>query len=186
MTIINDILDFSKIEAGRLELEAIPFDLQATLKGCMGLMAVKADEKSLKLTWTLAPDVPTHLRGDPGRLRQILTNLVGNAVKFTERGEIVVTVERAERNAGMLGCWDAGIGEVHGSRFSGSTVEEAEDGGVGVGAKNLSPDGVTPNTSNSHATTDPTVNREPLPREPHQFQHPSIPAFQHFAPPSPP
>ena len=166
LTIINDILDFSKIEAGRLELEAIPFDLQATLKGCMGLMAVKADEKSLKLTWTLAPDVPTHLRGDPGRLRQILTNLVGNAVKFTERGEIVVTVERAERNAGMLGCWDAGIGEVHGSRFSGSTVEEAEDGGVGVGAKNLSPDGVTPNTSNSHATTDPTVNREPLNREP--------------------
>ncbi|SMP52892.1 Protein of unknown function [Desulfonatronum zhilinae] len=153
LTIINDILDFSKIEAGRLDIENIHFDLEAMLKGFMGMMAVRADEKNLKLIWTIAPDVPTHLRGDPGRLRQILINLVGNAVKFTEQGEVVVRVEE--------------VGEgVHGSRFNGSAVEETAVDGVDVGAHRGAPDGVAPNAPSPDTTTAPTVNREPLNLEP--------------------
>ncbi|WP_051434511.1 ATP-binding protein [Desulfonatronum lacustre] len=153
LTIINDILDFSKIEAGRLDIENIHFDLEAMLKGFMGMMTVRADEKNLKLIWTIAPDVPTHLRGDPGRLRQILINLVGNAVKFTEQGEVVVRVEE--------------VGEgVHGSRFNGSAVEETAVDGADAGAHRGAPGGVAPNAPSPDTTTAPTVNREPLNREP--------------------
>lgn len=112
--IINDILDFSKMEAGKLELENISFDLRATLEDLADLHAVRAHEKGLELTLLVEPDVPSRLRGDPGRLRQVLNNLLGNAIKFTERGEVGLSVSRKEQDASsVLLCFevrDTGIG----------------------------------------------------------------------------
>ncbi|MFH0945197.1 MAG: ATP-binding protein, partial [Planctomycetota bacterium] len=88
--LINDILDFSKVEAGKLDLETLDFDLQVLLDDFSGMMAFRAHEKGLEFTCTAAPEVPTSLQGDPGRLRQVLNNLAGNAVKFTHEGEIAV------------------------------------------------------------------------------------------------
>ena len=88
--LINDILDFSKIEAGRLDLEAIPFNLRDILGDTLQSLGLRAAEKGLELTFHIPPDVPDKLIGDPIRLRQIVVNLVGNAVKFTETGEVVV------------------------------------------------------------------------------------------------
>jgi CheY-like chemotaxis protein/nitrogen-specific signal transduction histidine kinase len=93
LTLINDILDFSKIEAGRLSLDISEFDLQDTLSNTMRALATRADEKGLELTWETLPDLPARLVGDPGRLRQILLNLVGNGIKFTERGEVDLRVQ---------------------------------------------------------------------------------------------
>ena len=90
LDIINDLLDFSKIEAGKLELELVDFDLSATLDDFADAVALRAQNKEIELICAAAPDVPTTLRGDPGRLRQVLINLAGNAIKFTERGEVVV------------------------------------------------------------------------------------------------
>ncbi|MBW1957585.1 MAG: response regulator [Deltaproteobacteria bacterium] len=92
MTIINDILDFSKIEAGKVDLEHIDFDLRVALDEVTDLVALKAHEKGLEYVAMVHPDVPSLLCGDPGRLRQILINLVGNATKFTETGEVVIRV----------------------------------------------------------------------------------------------
>ena len=93
LTLINDILDFSKIEAGRLELDAIPFGLRDGLGDLLQPLAVRAYKKGVELAYHVRPDVPDHLFGDLGRLRQIIINLVGNAIKFTSRGEVVVHVE---------------------------------------------------------------------------------------------
>jgi two-component system, sensor histidine kinase and response regulator len=93
LTVINDILDFSKIEAGKLEFESISFDLRDRLGGIMQTLGFRAHQKSLELVYDVHPDVPATLSGDPGRLRQILVNLVGNAIKFTEQGQILVNVE---------------------------------------------------------------------------------------------
>ena len=92
LSIINDILDFSKIEAGKLELETLDFDLVNLLDDFTAAMAVRAQEKGLEILCAPDPAIPAQLRGDPGRLRQVLTNLVGNAIKFTNHGEIVVRV----------------------------------------------------------------------------------------------
>jgi len=92
VTILNDILDYSKIEAEHLDLECIPFDLSKLVYATASLLAVRAREKHLELLAEVPPDVPRIVRGDPTRLRQVLTNLIGNAVKFTGGGEVVVSV----------------------------------------------------------------------------------------------
>ena len=112
--IINDILDFSKIEAGKLELEKIDFDLYSLMDDFGATFSVRAHEKNLELICGIDPDVPALLQGDPGRLRQILTNLTGNAIKFTEKGEVAlqVSVERDRGESVVLGFMvqDTGIG----------------------------------------------------------------------------
>ena len=90
LTVINDILDFSKIEAGKLSLAQAPFGLRDALDETLQALALRSATKGLELACRIAPDVPDHLIGDSGRLRQVLVNLVGNAIKFTERGEVVV------------------------------------------------------------------------------------------------
>jgi PAS domain S-box-containing protein len=102
--IINDILDFSKIEAGKLELEAVDFDLPTLVEDVFELLAPRAHDKRLELAHHLAHDVPRVVRGDPTRLRQVLTNLVGNAIKFTEHGEVVVDVRMAESSRAASDC----------------------------------------------------------------------------------
>jgi PAS domain S-box-containing protein len=96
--LINDILDFSKIEAKKLDMEMLDFNLSTVLDDFAAALAMRANEKGLELVCAADPDVPTMLKGDPGRLRQILTNLTGNAVKFTHTGEVAVRVALVEKN----------------------------------------------------------------------------------------
>ena len=114
LSLINDILDFSKIEARKLELENLDFDLRSSLDGTKDLLAIGAQEKGLELVCIVEPSVPLLLRGDPGRLRQILVNLGNNAVKFTDKGEIVirVTLESEDKRSAMIrfAISDTGIG----------------------------------------------------------------------------
>jgi signal transduction histidine kinase/CheY-like chemotaxis protein len=142
--IINDILDFSKIEAGRLELETIEFSLNHVMSHLLKALGVRAAQKGLELACYLLPDIPDALVGDPGRLRQVLVNLLGNAVKFTERGEIVLHVEPAaqERDAVWLhfAVSDTGIGippEIQGRIFESFTQADSSTtrkyGGTGLG-----------------------------------------------------
>ncbi|MBF0525108.1 MAG: response regulator, partial [Deltaproteobacteria bacterium] len=93
LSLINDILDFSKIEAGRLDIDTINFKLRDSLGTMMKALAVKAHEKGLELAYRIEPDVPDRLLGDPSRIRQVVLNLIGNAIKFTEAGEVVLEVE---------------------------------------------------------------------------------------------
>ncbi len=93
LALLNDILDFSRIEARKVELEQVDFDLRDSLGDTLKTLALRADEKGLELAYHVASDVPDRLMGDPRRLRQIVVNLVGNAIKFTEEGEVVVRVE---------------------------------------------------------------------------------------------
>lgn len=114
LTVINDILDFSKIEAGKLELEEISFDLRLLLDDFAAIMAVKAGDKGLEFICAALPDVPVRFIGDPDRIRQILTNLAGNAVKFTHKGEVAVYVsllrETDEEALVRFSVKDTGIG----------------------------------------------------------------------------
>jgi len=100
--IINDILDFSKIEAGRLDLESVPFSLLDCIESALEPLAVRAQQKSLEVTWALQGDVPEALLGDPTRLRQILINLAGNAIKFTKEGEVSVRAQRLQSTGGFI------------------------------------------------------------------------------------
>lgn len=114
LSLLNDILDFSKIEAEHLELEHIAFDLPKLVHGTASLLAVRAREKGVELITDVPAEVPTQVRGDPTRLRQVLTNLIGNAIKFTERGEVVVRVSTAPAGAAgvpvQFEVRDTGIG----------------------------------------------------------------------------
>jgi signal transduction histidine kinase/CheY-like chemotaxis protein/HPt (histidine-containing phosphotransfer) domain-containing protein len=112
--LINDILDYSKIESGRLDLETADFDLESMVSELSGTLALRAEEKGVELLYSVDPAIPARLRGDPGRLRQILTNLVGNAIKFTAEGEVVIrlTLESETESSIDLRCTvrDTGIG----------------------------------------------------------------------------
>ena len=114
LRLINDILDLSKIEAGKLELEVLDFDLKATLGGFSSALNMQAERKGVALVCEINSEVPSQLRGDPGRLRQILTNLASNAIKFTDEGDVVVRVmleQRSEHSAVLrFEVEDRGIG----------------------------------------------------------------------------
>jgi signal transduction histidine kinase/CheY-like chemotaxis protein/HPt (histidine-containing phosphotransfer) domain-containing protein len=144
LELLNEILDFSKIEAGRLELETMDFDPRQTVEDVCELLASRAQGKGLELACVIADDVASQVAGDPGRLRQILLNLVGNAVKFTERGEVVVRVSSVERTTEStllrFDVQDTGIGIHPGARgrifdlftqADGSTTRKY--GGTGLG-----------------------------------------------------
>jgi signal transduction histidine kinase/DNA-binding response OmpR family regulator/HAMP domain-containing protein len=114
LSVINDILDFSKIEARKLEIEHAPFNLRDSLGDILQTLGLRAADKGLELAYEVSPEVPDGVIGDPGRLRQIIINMVGNAIKFTEQGEVVVSVTREEeREDGALLHFivtDTGIG----------------------------------------------------------------------------
>ena len=142
--LINDILDLSKIEAGKLELEVLDFDLRGTLADFVEMMAVKTQEKGLELISATAPDVPAFLKGDPGRLRQVLINLTGNSIKFTSNGEIAVRAdlesETEDEVVVRFSIRDTGIGipqERQESLFQKFTQVDASTtrkfGGTGLG-----------------------------------------------------
>jgi len=114
LTVINDILDLSQVEAGHLSLEEVDFDLGEAVEQAAGVLAPRAHEKGLDLNCRVAPDVPAALIGDPGRLRQVLVNLLGNAIKFTEFGEVALNVEKGPQTGGSgflrFQVSDTGIG----------------------------------------------------------------------------
>ncbi|MGI8785671.1 MAG: response regulator [Acidobacteriota bacterium] len=144
LSLINDILDFSKIEAGRLDFEPLTFSLRESLAGMLKVLALRAHEKGLELAYRVAPDVPDSVVGDPGRLRQVIVNLVGNAIKFTDEGEVVLRVHLdPEPGVGVLvhfAVGDTGIGIAedkkgiifeHFAQADGSTTRKY--GGTGLG-----------------------------------------------------
>lgn len=145
MHIINDILDFSKIESGKMNIEIIEFSLEQLLHDTMTLFSVSTREKKLKLLLNVASDVPHRVFGDPGRLRQVIINLVSNAIKFTESGEIEVTVQRVgntrEKHANLrFNVRDTGIGIPHDkfktifkSFSQADTTTTRKYGGTGLG-----------------------------------------------------
>ena len=144
LSIINEILDFSKIEARKLTLESVPFNLMEVVEGSIEIAAKEAREKRIELAEFVKPSVPIHLRGDPVRLRQVLTNLVSNAVKFTSEGEVVVTVSKESETPTQIllrfEVKDTGIGipkEVQGRLFQAfrqaDTSTTRKFGGTGLG-----------------------------------------------------
>ncbi len=144
LTIINDILDFSKIEANKLTIEHKDFTLLPVVEGCADLLASRARDKQLTLMSYVAPDIPAQLRGDQGRLRQVLVNLIGNAVKFTKAGSVVVRAELAEEQGSAVvvrfSVQDTGIGisdEVQARLFQPFTQADGsvtrKYGGTGLG-----------------------------------------------------
>jgi len=144
LTIINDILDFSKLEAGHVELETIPFNLEHTIHDVMTLLTVQTREKDLELILDYSPALPRHFKGDPARIRQILNNLIGNAIKFTEQGHVRVKLSaEAQENDRVeitLSVDDTGIGikkESIGDLFCSFTQADSsttrEYGGTGLG-----------------------------------------------------
>jgi len=140
VAIINDILDFSKIEAGAMTLENIPFDLSDAIEEVVALMASKAEEKRLEMVLSIAPTVPERIVADPGRLKQILVNLIGNAIKFTSLGCVHVEVWAIGKDELRISVHDTGIGIPHAAQaalFQKFTQADASTtrryGGTGLG-----------------------------------------------------
>jgi len=144
LTLINEILDLSKLEAGDMELEILDFDLSTCISEVLDLLAANAHAKGLEVAGLIDPKVPTHLQGDPGRLRQILMNLTGNAIKFTSKGEVVIRAELVSETPTTatirIAVVDTGIGiapEKQGKLFCAFTQVDASTsrqyGGTGLG-----------------------------------------------------
>jgi PAS domain S-box-containing protein len=144
LTLLNDILDISKIEAGRFELEPIEFSLRNSVTEILKTLAVRAHAKGLELIYHIEPGVPDSLVGDAGRLRQIIVNLVGNAIKFTERGEVALKVKLEAERAGdvrlLFDVSDTGIGipaekqaRIFGAFFQADSSMTRKYGGTGLG-----------------------------------------------------
>ena len=144
LSVINDILDFSKVESGKLDLEMIEFNLYNCVGDTIKVLALRAHQKGLELAYDVDPQAPLQLIGDPGRLRQILVNLVGNAIKFTHRGEVLVTIEVQSQDARNVELHfkvkDTGIGippEKHGLLFKAFSQADSSTtrkyGGTGLG-----------------------------------------------------
>jgi signal transduction histidine kinase/CheY-like chemotaxis protein len=144
LSILNDILDFSKIESRKLELEAVPFSLAAMVKDLLKTMSLKADEKGLELLCDLDPAIPAAIVGDPVRVRQVLGNLLGNAIKFTERGHVLLEIREDARADGCtrlhFRVGDTGIGvppEKHAAIFDAFSQADSSTtrrfGGTGLG-----------------------------------------------------
>jgi len=144
LNLINDVLDFSKIEAGKLTFETLDFDLTETIESTLDMLAERAQAKGTELVMAMAPEVPRLLRGDPGRLRQVLVNLVGNAIKFTEGGEVVVRISPEsptdDRIALRFEVSDTGVGiapEAQANLFQAFTQADNSTsrryGGTGLG-----------------------------------------------------
>lgn len=144
LAIINDILDFSKVEAGKLEMESLSFDLRSMLDDFANILAPRAQEKGIEFICSANPDVPSYIWGDPGRLRQILVNLTGNAIKFTEKGEVEVRISLEEESTDQVTLKfhvrDTGVGipkEKQSSLFESFTQVDASTtrkfGGTGLG-----------------------------------------------------
>ena len=144
LSLINDILDFSKIEAGQLEFEQTAFDLRDPVENCLGLVAEKAHAKNLELAYLIEENVPTSLMGDSNRLHQVLLNLLGNAVKFTAAGEVVLRIKKISESAGRaqlrFSVTDTGTGvppEVAARLFQpfvqGDSSTSRKFGGTGLG-----------------------------------------------------
>jgi len=142
--IINEILDFSKIEARRITLELVDFDIYGILDNLCGMVGFEARRKGLKVNLSIKPDVPRYLKGDPGRLKQVLLNLLANSIKFTHTGGIDITVELLEKNQDRVNLrfnvTDSGIGiseEQKKSLFEAFTQGDASTsrkyGGTGLG-----------------------------------------------------
>ncbi len=159
LTIINDILDFSKVEAGKLDMEVVDFDLRTLLEDVLDLFALRAHEKGLNLAGNIWLHTPCALKGDPGRLRQILTNLIGNAIKFTERGEVVVEIGRVVQaegqEAGILGLEDGSQSSLTPRPLSQTVLLfSVRDTGIGISA-----DGKT-RLFQAFSQGDPTATRK--------------------------
>jgi signal transduction histidine kinase/CheY-like chemotaxis protein len=143
LSVINDILDFSKIEAGKLDVEALPVDLREAVEFCGNAFALRAHQKGIELAVEIAPECPAVFRGDPLRIRQVLTNLLGNALKFTHAGEVVLRVAPVRRDGRLalqFSISDTGIGIPEGKQktifeaFSqGDTSTTRQYGGTGLG-----------------------------------------------------
>jgi signal transduction histidine kinase/DNA-binding response OmpR family regulator len=144
LSLLNDILDFSKIEAGKLDMESVPFSLRDALDDTMKTVSFRAHQKGLELVCHVLPEVPDALQGDPTRLRQIVLNLLGNAVKFTSKGEVVLVVEKREEMHEVVflhfAVTDTGIGiprEKHAAIFEVFTQADTSTtrkfGGTGLG-----------------------------------------------------
>ncbi|MHA7871200.1 MAG: response regulator [Hyphococcus sp.] len=143
LTIINDILDFSKIEAGKLEIEQAPFDFRTSVEDVAALMAARAQEKGIELIVRFQPDLPHRLVGDGGRLRQVITNLVANAVKFTNEGYVLIDVSGVDCNGAVdlhIEVKDTGVGieqdklsEIFGAFQQADSSTTRKYGGTGLG-----------------------------------------------------
>ncbi|MBL8687624.1 MAG: response regulator [Rhodospirillaceae bacterium] len=144
LTILNDILDYSKLEAGKLDVETVDFDLKRVAEGVAALLESRAVEKRIGFQTSVDPDLPPYLQGDPGRIRQVLLNLMGNAIKFTERGLVALNIRRAQAPEGKVGLRfevvDTGIGlteearaKLFGSFSQADSSISRRFGGTGLG-----------------------------------------------------